>query len=285
MIFLALPGRSLSDVQRSFLVMQQLAIGSPIQWTCWLLAGFCAYFWLRGLKAAEWTTYGTLLLLACSRVESISPDQLARPSVGVGLGLAALLLFRSFVRANKCSLRFMLACQVACISLSSMPDSTVSSQSAAIAGFVGSWFLGGFLFNDTFAKWIRDISHIVAKVTAILLITSEFQPGLQSSLATTTMLVAIAFALAAYWWRDRTIDRLRHVLTSTGIAVFHVAIVSYQQVVSQLQLAGRRWLALGIVFLIVGVVVSLSKSRGNRPFTERVSVDVLNRRLTAWLAA
>ena len=283
-LYIAFPGQELSDVQLGFLLNLRSQVGSPVQWTEALLGLFCAYFWLRGVKAAEWALLGVLAIFACAGANTLSPDQFVRPSVDIGLGFAALLMARGLFRSRRSSLHFLVACQWATWTLAPSLAESRFAEMIPVASLAASWFVGGLLFSDSLAKWIRATSHVFAYVATIAIVATEFRSTTQVSMATTTMLATVALMLAIYWWRERTAQRLLHILVSGCIALSHGMIVGYQQIMEQVQLAGRRWLLFGILFLIVGVLVSLGKTGAVRTSRRKLSIDELNRRLLSWLS-
>ncbi|MCA9212100.1 MAG: hypothetical protein KDB27_03470 [Planctomycetales bacterium] len=278
-IVLAFPGTDLSLVQSCFLGEVQANIGAPIQWSTALLAVFAAYFWYRGLIAAEWCVVLTVLLFACSGQETIGPSMLHRPHVGIAICLATYLISRSLFQRPRSSFRFLAGSSLLASAITSVPSlNIIANQELVLCALC--CFVVGLLFNDWIARCIRSVLPLVANVAVLVVLSRELWRTPMLNLATSGQCCLGSLMLCIYWWRDKTPQHLRWVLLNFFLVAGHAATALSQRVLVPLQFAGQVWILFGCLFLLVGLAVSFIKAGMLQ--VSALSVSALNRRLCAW---
>jgi hypothetical protein len=281
LLALALPGHRLTDVQLEFLEVVQSTVGAPIQWTSVLLFAYFGYCLARRIKSAEMGMYVSALFFISSTPATVSPESMANPSLGFCLLLCGILFWRS--RQTDSSWRFLFGSIVLAVGVLGPNGMGLGNTEWIFAGtMVGATLLSGLLFEDAVSRWIRNHAHFLAWVTSVVLIAignTGKGPATGSSLL---LLIGFAVVLFAYWCRERNVQQLWRVLIQLAMVCVYATGTSYNYLQRYLvDVRGLEWIAMGLIFLIVALTLSLSKAGVGKSTTR--TIESLNQRLTALL--
>lgn len=261
LVVLAFPGSGANLSQARYLAMLHDSIGSPIQITAALLIVYFVYLWLRGIRLAEagiLVCLGILALVDGSTVnlETIAPIKTEPVVVGVALLVVAGLWYGSAVRMAIASLAVIAA----------ISYSLRGTDFLAYHGYIPvhlaffALILLGLCFHDWLGRHIAQAAPYLltalstAALSAYRFAFPELPPAGNGALA-----LVVAITAAAYWMKKQRFVDL--VATTTCLAI-SLALFAEQAIgnwLGSLIVHGRRWVALGAVFFLIGLAISLVK--------------------------
>jgi hypothetical protein len=261
LIVSAFPGPSANPSQARYIAMLQDSAGSPIQITALLLIAYFFYLWLRGIRLAEvgiLICLGMLAIVDRSTVDlkTLAPANTAPIVFAVALLVIAGLWYGSAVRMGFASLVVIAAI---CYSLRGTDFLAFHAYIPIHLAFFAIILLG-LCFHDWLGRHIAQAAPYILMALSFMTLVGyrftfpEFPPAGNGALS-----LVLAITAAAYWMKNRRFVDLAAATTCLVVAVALVAeqIIGYG--LANLLLHGRRWIAWGIVFFVVGLFVSLAK--------------------------
>jgi hypothetical protein len=261
LLALALPGQGGSLGEMRYLELLQDRIGSPIQVTAALLIAYYVYVWSRGIRLAEaglLFAFGVLSIVDKHTVDlfTLAPLQ-AAPIVTV-----IVLLVNSSVwhdSAARMGTAVILVIAGLCFVLRDTAFLAFDGYLPINMTFFTIMSLG-LIFHDWFGRHIAQAAAtVLASASVFVLIGYRFLfPDVSAMLH-----AAVAFGLAAmasaYWQKNRQFADLVAAATCLVISASLVAEHFVGSGLTYLVLLGRRWIAWGVVFFLLGLAVSLAK--------------------------
>jgi hypothetical protein len=261
LLALALPGQGGSVGQARYLELLQDTVGSPIQITAALLIAYYVYAWSRGIRVAE---AGLLLgfgVLAVVNKHTVDLDTFAPIQSVPMMTLVVLLVISSIWHDSAVRMGAAIVVMNAglCLALPGLSYLAVDGYLPIHTTFFAVMSLG-LLYYD----WLgRNIAHaaaiVLAAASVIVLAGYRFLfPDVPA-----TVHAAVAFGLAAmasaYWVKNRRFADLAAAATCLIVSTSLIAEYFIGSGLTYLVLQGKRWIAWGVVFFLLGLAVSLAK--------------------------
>jgi hypothetical protein len=261
LVLLAFPGTSANLSQALYIAMLHDSIGSPIQITAALLIAYFTYLRLRGIRLAEagiLVCIGILAIVDRSTVnlETLATIHVAPIVVGVALLVITGLWYGSAVRMGIASL----------VVIAAISYSLRGTDFLAFHGYIPvhlaffALILLGLCFHDWLGRTIAQAAPYILTVLSVVALMGyrfafpEFPPAGNGALA-----LVLAITAAAYWMKNRRFIDL--VATTTCLAI-SLALFAEQVIgnwLGHLVMHGRHWIALGAIFFLVALAISLAK--------------------------
>jgi hypothetical protein len=269
---LALPGPAVSLAEDRYLQLLTSALGSPIQIAACLLVAYFVYIWLRGIREAEFGLLLTLGGLAFVDAQTVNLDTLSQPHPAPLVAAIGLLAIGSAWYGS--ALRMALAIIAAMVGLSFALQET---GFVAARGYlpIHVTFLAvmalGLTFHDWLGRRIAEAAAVILTSTSLLiLVAHRFLFPEIPAVANAAVALALAATSAAYWIKNRRFADLKAGVTCLAIALVLVGEHFIAGWLAYLLLRGRRWIGWGVVFFLVGFVVSLMKGGQLRRIRRRL---------------
>ena len=261
LLALALPGQGGSIGQSRYLELLQVTVGSPIQITAALLIDYYLYAWSRGIRLAEAALLLAFGVLAVADKHTVDLHTFA-PIQAIPLATVVVLLVISSIWHNSAARMGAAAILILvgfCLVLRDTAFLALGGYLPINMTFFAIMSLG-LLFHDWLGRHIAQAAAIVlAAASVMVLVGYRFLfPNVPA-----TLHAAVAFGLAvmasAYWLKNRQFADLAAASTCLVISMSLVAEHFIGSGLSYLVLQGKRWIAWGVVFFLLGLAISLAK--------------------------
>ena len=257
----ALPGRGSSFGQARYLELLQDAVGSPIQITAALLIAYYVYIWARGVRLAEVGLTLNLGVLAVVDNHTVDLHTLA-PINTVPLVAAVVLLVTGSIwkeSAARMGAAALLVIAALCFALRDTAFLALNGYLPIHLTFFAIISLG-LLYHDWLGRRVAQTAAIVL-VSASVVILAGYRflfPDVSA-----TLHAAITFGLAtlalAYWRKNRQFADLAATAACLVISASLVVEHFIGSGLTYLVLQGKRWIAWGVLFFLLGLAISLAK--------------------------
>jgi hypothetical protein len=261
LLALALPGQGGSIGETRYLELLQDTIGSPIQVTAALLIAYYVYVWSRGIRLAEVGLLITFGLLAVVDKHTVDLHTLASIQA-VPLVTAVVLLAISSIwhdSAVRMGAAAILINAGLCIALRDTAYLTFDGYLPIHMTFFAIMSLG-LLYHDWLGRNIAQAAAIVlAAASVALLVGYRFLFPEVSAVLHAVVAFGLAAMASAYWVKNRQFADLAAAATCLGVSTSLVAEHFIGSGLTYLVLQGKRWIAWGVVFFLLGLAISLAK--------------------------
>jgi hypothetical protein len=272
LLALALPGPSGTLAEDRYLRLLQNAAGSPIQITAALLIAYFAYLRLRGIREAEFGLLLTLGGLAFVDVNTVDLQTLTPPQMAPAVAAIALLMLTGITYGSSLRTGFAILLAIAGSSYLLRDTSVVLPHGYAPIHLAVIEILSlGLVFRDAFGRWIAKIAgYALISISLLMLLAYRMvSPEIPAAMHAALALVFAAMA-AVYWLKNRRFADLKAGFTCLTAATVLIGEQVITSGLTQLVLRGRRWIAWGIIFFVVGLGVSLIKGGQIRRIRRRL---------------
>lgn len=261
LLALALPGQRASVTEARYLELLQDTIGSPIQVTAALLIAYYVYVWSRGIRLAEAGLLLTFGVLAVVDKQTVDLHTLA-PIHAVPMVTAVVLLVISSIwhdSAVRMGVAAILVIASLCFVLRDTAFLTLDGYLPINLTFFAIMSLG-LLYHDWLGRHIAQAAAIVLSSASLLVLLGYrfFFPDVSATLHAALTLGLAAMA-SAYWIKNRQFSDLIGAASCLVISTTLIAEYFIGSGLAYLVLQGRRWIAWGVVFFLLGLAVSLAK--------------------------
>jgi hypothetical protein len=258
---LALPGQGGSVGEIRYLELLQDTVGSPIQITAALLIAYYVYVWSRGIRLAEaglLLAFGVLAIVNKHTVDllSLAPIQAAPIVTAVALLVISSLWHDSAARMG---IAAILVIGGLCFVLRDTAFLAYDGYLPINIVFFAIMSLG-LLFHDWLGRHIAQAAAtVLASVSVGMLIGYRFLFPDVSVILHAAVTFALAAMASAYWQKNRQFADLVAAATCLVISASLLAEYFIGSGLTYLVLQGKRWIAWGVVFFLLGLAVSLAK--------------------------
>jgi hypothetical protein len=261
LLVLAFPGQRASVAEARYLELLQSVIGSPIQITAAMLVAHFVYLWSRGIRLAEAGVLFALSVLAVVDKHTLDLRTLAPLQAAPMVAVVAILAIGSIWRDS--AVRMGAAAILVIAGLCFVFRDTVF---LALDGYLPihlAFFAVislGLLYHDWLGRRIAQAAAVVlGSASALVLIGHRFLFPDVSMTLHAGVTIGLAAMASAYWLKNRRFADL--VATATCLVVSMSLLAEYfiGTGLTYLVFQGRRWIAWGFVFFLLGLVVSLAK--------------------------
>jgi hypothetical protein len=257
---LALLGPSANATQARFMDLLQDSIGGPAALASGMLVAFYAWAWSRRAPLAETGLMAALAMAVF--VDATTVDwralELRNPAP---LGAIVVLQLILAVR-HGASWRMIIvaALSLAAASWPLRQAPLVHSGYAPLHLFMLAVLAIGLTLEDRFARGLRRAAPYLLPVLAVLAVGAYPLLFPRTSLSLhAAYTAALAVFAGLYWRRDRELEHLAGALATAGLVLVAALRAGYVQLDNTPLAAGREWLAAGLAFLAVGLLISLAK--------------------------
>jgi hypothetical protein len=256
-----MPGQSLSRAEARYLELLQNAIGSPIEITAVLVLAYMLYLRWRGARAAEVGILAAIGTLAVVDQNTVDLNSLTPPSVLASAALLMLLVIGSWW--HRSSWQMGLA---ALLGIAGSNFALRGTIFTAMGGYLPihlallAILSLGLLYHDWLGRQIAQWAAVILGSMS-LVVLAGYRFAFPHAPPTIHAVVAGSLALlaGAYWIKNRKFYDL--VATATCLTV-SLALLGEPFIggwLTHLLLRGKRWIAWGIAFFLLGFLVSLVK--------------------------
>jgi hypothetical protein len=261
LLALALPGQGGSVGQSRYLELLQDSIGSPIQITAALLIAYYVYVWSRGIRLAEAGVLLAFGVLAFVDKHTVDLDTLAAIQAVLVVTVVVLLVISgiwhdSAVRMGGAAILIVAAL---CITLRDTAYLAYDGYLPINMAFFAIMSLG-LLYHDWLGRNIAQAAAIVLPAASMAILGGyrflfpEVSPIMHAVVA-----LGLAAMSSAYWVKNRQFAALAAAITCLAISMSLIAEHFIGSGLTYLVLQGKRWIAWGVVFFLLGLAVSLAK--------------------------
>jgi hypothetical protein len=261
LLALALPGQGGSVGEMRYLELLQDSVGSPIQITAALLIAYYVYVWSRGIRLAEaglMLTFGVLAIVDKHTVDLLT----LAPIQAAPILTAIILLVISSVwhdSAARMGMAAILVIAGLCFVLRDTAFLAFDGYLPINMVFFAIMSLG-LLFHDWLGRYLAQAAAtVLASASVAVLIGYRFLFPDVSIILNATVTFGLAAMAAAYWQKNRQFADLVAAATCLVISASLVAEYFIGSGLTYLVLQGKRWIAWGVVFFLLGLAVSLAK--------------------------
>jgi hypothetical protein len=239
----------------------QDTVGSPIQITAALLIAYYVYAWSRGIRLAEAGLLFAFGVLAVVDKHTVDLHTLA-PIHAIPLVTAVALLVISGIwhdSAARMGAAAILVIAGLCFTLRDTAFLAFDGYLPINMTFFTIMSLG-LLFHDWLGRHIAQAAAIVlASAGVVVLAGFRFLFPDASAILHAVAAFGLAGLASAYWLKNRRFADLVAAATCLVISTSLVAEHFIGSGLSYLVLQGKRWIAWGVIFFLLGLAVSFAK--------------------------
>ena len=261
LLALALPGQGGSVGETRYLELLQETVGSPIQITAALLIAYYVYAWSRGIRLAEAGVLLAFGVLAVVDKHTVGPQTFA-PIQAAPIVTAVVLLVISSIwhdSAVRMGAAAILVIAGLCFALRDTAFLDFDGYLPNNMAFFAIMSLG-LLFHDWLGRHIAQAAAIVLAAASVAVLTGyRFLFPDVSTILHAVVVFGLATMASAYWLKNRQFADLAATATCFVISTSLVAEHFIGSGLTYLVLQGKRWIAWGVVFFLLGLAVSLAK--------------------------
>jgi len=262
LLLTAFPGHGSTPLQARFVAMLCDSIGSPAQWTVFLLAGFYLWAWFRRVRFAEAGLIGCMLLMTIVDHRTVSLATLTTPHIGPIWAIALMQI--GFGAVYRCSHQWLAGCLLA-IGLTAYQFSHTPLVDHfgyfPVHAAVIFTLVAGLIFRDRFARGLRASAPVVVPLLAALAACTYHRvfPNLPGWVHLQYIGLLTLCGLA-YWRQITEVSHLAGSLTSAACGCVAAGRQCYGLLHDTMLEKGLHWIAWGLVFLAVAALISLAKA-------------------------